>query len=1772
VSFVTVTLDHTIVANNTATTSSPDIDNTVTANWSLVENTSGATVNGANNITGFDPNLDVLADNGGPTQTHAPLPGSLAINNGNPAIASPPANDQRGAPFVRQNGTIDIGAYELQSFAFVVDTATDESDGDYSPGDVSLREALEVTNANPGAETISFAGALSGSTINLVLGQLTISDDVTITGLGASDLAIDGQGASRVMRVTNNATADISGLTITGGSADRGGGLRNYAGSTTELTEVVISGNTATASDFWAGGGIRNEGNLTITDSRITGNATTGGIGGGAGIGNNSVLVIERSTISGNTSVHDGGGVYSNFSGNVTIIDSTLSGNSAGDGGGALYLDGTNVVTGSSISGNMAVRGGGLQLFGTTTISHSTIVDNTATSSGGGIRSNGTVNLDHTIVANNTSPTGPDINGTVTANWSLVENTSGATVNGANNLTGLDPNLGALANNGGPTETHALLPGSPAIHRGDPAAVAGVGTVPLFDQRGAGFDRVVFGRIDIGSYEFDDATLPGQGLVVDEGSDVFDGDFTVSNLSLREAVILANVNAGANTIKFDPILTGATIFLTNGQLQITDDVEINGLGPDDLAIDAGGASRVMAVTNGADAEITGLRLTDGNADRGGGLRNYAGSTTVLSNVLIDGNQASNNYDTGAGVHNAGDLTVTDSRITGNAGTGGSAYGGGFRNTSGAVLSILRSTISGNTARDGGAIYNNGDVTIVDSTLSNNAATDDGGAIYSFGTLDITGSTISGNTSVDSGAVRMNNGTLFHSTIVSNSGGRGGGVHASYGVVTLDHTIVANNTAATGPDINGTVTANWSLVENTTGATINGANNITGLDPVLDVLADNGGPTRTHAVRVGSPALGAGDPAFAGPPNNDQRGAPFVREFGTIDIGAYEAQPRTLVVDTAVDESDGNFAPGDFSLREAIERANGNAGPDVINFAGSLTFSTIFLVLGQLTISDDVTINGLGADDLTIDAQGSSRVMAVTNSADAEISGLRLTDGNADFGSGLRNYAGSTTELTDVVIDSNTATASDYWAGGGIRNEGSLTIIDSRITGNNTTTGIGGGAGIGNNGVLSITRSTISGNSSVHDAGGIYSYYAGDLTITDSTISGNSAGDQGGAIWARATLLITGSTISGNTAVTGGGGVLLAATSATIRHSTIVGNSGNLGGGIRDYYNNAVIDHTIVANNTAPTGPDINGTVTANWSLIENTSGATIGGANNITGVDPMLDVLVNNGGPTQTHALLPGSVARNAGDPGIAGAPANDQRGAPFVRENGTIDIGAYEAQSFALIVDTIVDEDDGDHSALDFTLREALQLSNANPEPDTIGFSGALAGGTISLVLGELVISDDVVITGLGADDLAIDAQDNSRVLSVSAGTTSTISGLTLTGGNAISGGGVYNSGDLTVTDSVIAGNSASSTGGGFYNAAGALLSIVRSTVSGNAAGFGGGVYATYGSAPVSITDSTVSGNTVTSGGGGGVWANGTTLSITSSTISGNSAVTYGGGVLAANGAATIRHSTIVDNSADLGGGIDTYYANTTTIDHTIVANNTATTAGPDIRGNVTVYNSLVENTTDAVIVGLGNITGSDPLLGPLQDNGGPTETHALLPGSPAYDAGDPSFTTPPDYDQRGVNYERVHGARIDIGAYELLLADGNLDGKVDGLDYLRWAANYGDDPADDPPGTPQNGDYNNDGKVDGLDYLLWAGHYGEGLAVVASVPGAATLDGVTSTVSQQELAAVDLALQDDYDTGATVADDLAGQSWRTSSAFDSALEKLSGGRRDQKRVRAAM
>ena len=326
-------------------------------------------------------------------------------------------------------------------------------------GNCTLRAAIEEANANEASDDITFSSGLSGATIVHTLGQLAITDDVlgpdlSIEGPEGSALSVSGNNNSGVFKI-DGSEATIESITIRGGtSVDPGAGINNSLGTLT-LANSTVSGSTSASGT--GGGGIYNGGTLTLTDSTVSGNTSTG-FGHGGGIANFGTLTLTNATVSGNTSRLAGGGIYTG-GGTLTLTNATVSGNTAGNFGGGIFTSGA------------AAR------------------------------------LANTIVAGNTAVSnGPDANGTFTSQGNnLIGNTEGATGFGASDLLNRNPLLGPLQNNGGPTDTRALLPGSPAIDAADN------GRCLFTDQRGVvrrDGDRNGSVVCDIGAYERSDFGSP----------------------------------------------------------------------------------------------------------------------------------------------------------------------------------------------------------------------------------------------------------------------------------------------------------------------------------------------------------------------------------------------------------------------------------------------------------------------------------------------------------------------------------------------------------------------------------------------------------------------------------------------------------------------------------------------------------------------------------------------------------------------------------------------------------------------------------------------------------------------------------------------------------------------------------------------------------------------------------------------------------------------------------------------------------------------------------------------------------------------------------------------------------------------------------------------------------------------------------------------------------------------------------------------------------------
>lgn len=406
----------------------------------------------------------------------------------------------------------------------------------------SLRQAVLDANALAGADEITFQAGLAG-TIVLTSGVITIADHLVITGPGAGVLTVSGSNSSQIFQVTDGTAAvydvTISGLTMTNGRHEvfgwaYGGAIFNRENLT--ILDSMISQSAALpmgSTTKGLGGGIASiDGNLRIERSTVMNNQVSWGSlsgrpsvganlyvqggsltlldslvsGGNGDLGSGVYLqggthLIRRTTLASNGALFGTGAGITIFSGELDLEESTVSGNS----GGGLYLVGGAVVrvVNSTISGNVqALRGGGADVTDATlNLRLTTVSGNTGTDGNLSVYG-GTINLDHTIVANGTPQDLFRDSGTINAVYSLVE-APGAAINGTNdhNLFGVDPKLGPLADNGGPTETHALLPGSPAINVGDPL----IPDPPPTDQRGPGFVRIFNGRVDLGSFELQQA-------------------------------------------------------------------------------------------------------------------------------------------------------------------------------------------------------------------------------------------------------------------------------------------------------------------------------------------------------------------------------------------------------------------------------------------------------------------------------------------------------------------------------------------------------------------------------------------------------------------------------------------------------------------------------------------------------------------------------------------------------------------------------------------------------------------------------------------------------------------------------------------------------------------------------------------------------------------------------------------------------------------------------------------------------------------------------------------------------------------------------------------------------------------------------------------------------------------------------------------------------------------------------------------------------------------
>ena len=407
----------------------------------------------------------------------------------------------------------------LHSLPVSAATFSVTSNLDDGPG--TLRQAIQSANTTAGTNTIEITAT---GVITLASALPPVQNAVTITGPGANLLTISRSSAPgtpdfRIFEF-NAAVAFLSGVTISNGAADQGAGIWNKGQLT--MSNCVIAGNVGRGNG--RGAGVKNSGQLLVVGSVVTGNAgpANGFTGGGIDTGEGQLTVID-STVSGNQAKSAGGGIYVGNGASlvattpgVTLLRSTISGNTAGTDGGGINISpaaGFSVsITNCTVSGNAAQRDGGGFFFanGLTYVTCSTIANNSAVRRAGGLfsDSSASVMIRNCLIALNANTERPDVSvgsprSLTTLGHNLIgqENSAAQLVDGVNgDIVGnpgapVDPLIGPLQANLGPTFTHALLPGSRAIDAGDNT------NTPPTDQQGR--IRIDNAIIDIGAVESD---------------------------------------------------------------------------------------------------------------------------------------------------------------------------------------------------------------------------------------------------------------------------------------------------------------------------------------------------------------------------------------------------------------------------------------------------------------------------------------------------------------------------------------------------------------------------------------------------------------------------------------------------------------------------------------------------------------------------------------------------------------------------------------------------------------------------------------------------------------------------------------------------------------------------------------------------------------------------------------------------------------------------------------------------------------------------------------------------------------------------------------------------------------------------------------------------------------------------------------------------------------------------------------------------------------------
>jgi predicted outer membrane repeat protein len=919
-----------------------------------------------------------------------------------------------------------------------------------------------------------------------------------------------------------------------------------------------------------------------------------------------------------------------------------------------------------------------------------------------------------------------------------------------------------------------------------------------------------------------------------------------------------------------------------------------------------------------------------------------------------------------------------------------AYGGGIYNGAGSNPSLTKITFDTNYGSYGAGMYNNGgNPVLTNVTFSENEAEFEGGGMYNKGSSpSLTNVTFTGNTADFGGGMSNESGS---SPVIKNS-------------------IFWGDDAASGGDeiLNVDAGSIPSVDHSVVQGGYTGGTTIITTDPMLGWLGYYGGFTQTIPLLSGSSAINTGDNATCA--TTDQRGVTRPQR-GTCDIGAFERFTGIYYVKTSGSGNCQTWA-GACSLQSALKSAG--AGDEVWVAKGTYTPTSGSDRSANFQLVEGAGVYGGFAGSETLRTQ-------------------RDPGANPTILSGEIGTAAATDNCYHVVAGANDAILDGFTI--------TLGYADGSL-------GKSNGGGMYNADASPTVSNVTFTDNFANYGGGMYNTISSDALLTNITFDSNSA-DNGGGIYNKdSNPVLTNVTFSGNSAQYEGGGMYNTGSSPSLTNVTFTGNTAEDGGGMSNEASSSpVINNSIFWGDVAiATGDEILNVGAGSLPSVDHSvvQDGYAGGTDIIT-TDPMLGVLGDYGGSTQTIPLLTGSSAINTGDDAVC--PATDQREVPRP-QGGLCDIGAYEVQT------VLMAEAGGLTSGMCTTWAEACELQYAlgrtvsgqeiwvaegthtpgTLRTDTFQLKDgvALYGGFAGTENLRTQRDPAAHVTTLSGEIGAAGSTDNSYHV-VKGATGATLDGFTITAGNSD-------------------GTNPNDRGGGMYNSA-SSPTVNNVTFSSNFADYGGGGMYNASSSPT-LTDVTFSSNSTDYAGGGLLNRNGSSPILANVTFSGNTSLNYGGGMHSNTGSPTLENVTFSGNSAPYGAGISNYESSPQLINVTINGNSAAVEGGgirnesnsdPVIRntilwGNTAPTGAQIHNyDAESVPVvsysvvqggyaGGSNIITEAPRLGALGDYSGLTQTVPLLPGSSAIDAGDNATCTTSD--QRGVS--RPQGSTCDIGAFE--------------------------------------------------------------------------------------------------------------------------------------------